>query len=140
KTGLEFPVLYGGGEFRGATLALDRKSATPVYLALAYVADADTPKNKAFVETYQEQYQEAPDIHAALAYDGFQFLFGVLRQAKTEEKKVRDEVAALRKQAFESLTGSFLFDKNHSLQRTLYVVRFEGGQATTVKSYPPETK
>jgi len=97
------------------------------------------PRTREFVERYQKSFAEAPDVHAALAYDNARVLFEAMRQARSfEGPKVRTALAGLK--TFDSLTGPWVFGKDGWVSRRVFVVRLKDGQAKTVKTFGPEDK
>jgi branched-chain amino acid transport system substrate-binding protein len=128
------PVLFGGEEGSIPELLEEPETNHGIYLATAFVPEAGTDRSKAFVKQFTKRYGEAPDVHAALAYDGARLLFTALRQAKSLERDaVRDALAEIKD--FPSLTGPLSFDNQGQAQRPVFIVHIEKGKATKVKRY-----
>lgn len=137
KLAAQVPLVFGGEEVSDKALTADGDPDRPVYRATAYPAGDAVPTAREFGKTYQERFGRAPDVHAVLAYDSARLLFEALRQAKSANgTKVRDELAKLSN--FESLTGPFSFQPDHSPRRAVFVVHLEKGPAKLVKRYEPE--
>jgi branched-chain amino acid transport system substrate-binding protein len=114
--------------------------ADGLYLTTAYVSDADTPLNQAFVKKFREAYSEAPDVHAALAYDGMRLLLEAQRRSKGIEP-VRGELAKIKD--FPGLTSALSFGDDQRLRRPAFLVRLEkragrSAQPITLKRFEPE--
>lgn len=68
--GLRAPLLHGGPDVGPAALESEPPAAAPVYLATAYALEGLTDAGKDFARRYGERFHTAPDLNAALAYDG----------------------------------------------------------------------
>lgn len=141
KSGLAatVPVLFGGDECAPAALLAGRDNGNGVYRATAFVAEDEQPRVKEFVKTYADRFGKAPDVNAALAYDGFRVLFEALHRAQTcAGPKVREELTRI--ENFESLTGPLSLASDHSARRTGFIVRLDNGRVKIAKRYEPEVK
>jgi branched-chain amino acid transport system substrate-binding protein len=127
------PVVLGGPE--GSLAALRAHPlANRVYLATAFVADVEAAPARDFVRRYRERFQEEPDVHAALAYDGAHLLFQGLRQAQAVEGvKVRDALAGIK--TYPTVTGEASLNADHWTSRPLYVLDVANGQGRLVKTF-----
>lgn len=126
-------VVLGGPEGSLAVLRA-HPLANRVYLATAFVADGEAPPTRDFVRRYRERFQEEPDVHAALAYDGAQLLFQGLRQAQAVEgAKVREALAGIK--TYPTVTGEASLNADHWTSRPLYVLEVVNGQARPVKTF-----
>jgi branched-chain amino acid transport system substrate-binding protein len=105
-----------------------------VYLATAFVPDAATPRAVDFARKYGDRFGEAPDAHAALAYDSARLLFEAIgRAGTTDGPKVREALAGITN--FESLTGPCSWGEDQWLVRPGFIVRREKGRAGPAKRY-----
>jgi ABC-type branched-subunit amino acid transport system substrate-binding protein len=134
-------LILAGGEEHLAALQADREAGNGLYLATTYVTDGATPQNQSFARDYQERFHEAPDVNAALAYDGVRLLLEAARRVGVPTpSQVRTEVAGFMSAGFDSLTGTLTFDQNHSARRPLYVGRLQDGQLKVIKRYDPDAR
>jgi branched-chain amino acid transport system substrate-binding protein len=135
ELGDKAPALLFGGE-DGAAKALQEASGKgAVYLVTAWSADADTPRAQEFVKKYREAFGEAPDVHAALAYDNARLLFEALRRTKDELTGARLLEKLRELKDFAGLTGPLSFGEDRRLRRPAFVVRVRNGQADVEKRY-----
>src|SRR5262249_52142488 len=74
-------LIYAGEDCPVQSFDLDPRTSTKFILATAYSADAGE-KSKTFRKAYQDAFQVEPDVHAALAYDGFRILADALKRAQ----------------------------------------------------------
>ena len=135
KAEVKGPVLFGGEESAWPALLAEPDAGRGVYAVTTFAADGLTPRGQEFARKYRERFQEAPDLHAAAAYDGARLLFEALRRAKSgEPERLRPAFADLG--TFDSLTGPLTLDReDHGARRPLFVVRQQEGQPKLVKRY-----
>jgi branched-chain amino acid transport system substrate-binding protein len=127
------PLLFAGGV--EAPYPFDDAAVdNVVYLATAFVPEAATPRAVDFVRKYRDRFGEAPDAHAALAYDSARLLFEAIgRAGTTDGPKVREALAGITN--FESLTGPCSWGEDQWLVRPGFIVRREKGRAGPAKRY-----
>jgi branched-chain amino acid transport system substrate-binding protein len=141
EAGLKLPVLAGSDGELLTGLQADKDMSDGVYTATPFVAGEGPSATEDFVKRYRDRFQEDPDIHAALAYDGIRVLFEAMRRAKSfQPTNLRKELANSEANPFESLSGPMKFDKNHAARRPLYVVQIENGQLRRPILYPAESQ
>jgi branched-chain amino acid transport system substrate-binding protein len=131
------PVALGSSE--GALTALQaRPIPNPVYLATAFIAGQGPAPAQEFARKYQDRFHEAPDVHAALAYDSARLLFeGIRRAGSAEGDKVRNALAEVKN--FDSVTGPMTLDPDHWAARPLFLIEVRRGQLRTIQTFDPET-
>jgi branched-chain amino acid transport system substrate-binding protein len=141
KAGLEpaVPFLLGGGEENSQDLEASGQAKEAVYLATAFYLDDSTPRAQEiakslpraqqFAADYRERFGEAPDVHAALAYDSARLLFEAMRRAKTPEgERIQEQLAELAD--FETLTGPLS-------RRPALLLQVKEGRPSVVEVYTP---
>jgi branched-chain amino acid transport system substrate-binding protein len=128
------PILYGGDEGGPSRL---RKSSGVLYMTTAFVQDHDTTEVKEFVKEYRGLHQEDPDVNAALAYDDTRILLQALGKSAPAFAAQTLRKALAETEKFAGLSGPLGFDKEQRLSRPAFVVRWEGGQAKTMKKFNP---
>jgi branched-chain amino acid transport system substrate-binding protein len=114
KADIHGPVLFGGDGLS----AIPAEAREDLYVATSFAPESDDVDKK-FVDKYRERFHEAPDIHAALAYESARLLFNAMNQAKTPTG------AAVRKELVEST-------KDRVMKRPALIVHFKDGQAKIV--------
>jgi branched-chain amino acid transport system substrate-binding protein len=133
------PFLLGGGEENLQDLQGSGQAKEAVYLATAFFLDDSTPRAQEiakswpraqqFAAAYRERFGEAPDVHAALAYDSARLLFEAMRRAKTlESEKIQEQLADLKD--FETLTGPLS-------RRPALIVLLKESRPSLVEVYTP---
>jgi branched-chain amino acid transport system substrate-binding protein len=137
KMGVEAPVLFAGPEGDLTKLQADPERSRGLYGATSYGVEAGTPRAREFAQKYQERFQERPDLHAALAYDGLRIVREALRRARsTDSAKVREALAGL--EDFDSLTGPVAFGADYGARRPVFIGRLENRDIRIVQRYEPE--
>jgi branched-chain amino acid transport system substrate-binding protein len=129
--GLRVPLLHGGQD--GGAAALEGlPDGADVYLVTAYAPEGLTDAGKDFARRYEERFHAAPDLHAALAYDGARLLLAALRKAPdVTPSRLRAQLA--KREPFEGVTGPWTW-KDGEVRRPLFLLRLENNRAKLVKS------
>ena len=132
KSGLDqsLPLFFAGEE--GSEPILRAAAGNqPVYLVTAFALTGDA-QQRDFVTQYEKQFQEPPDVHAALAYDNMRILIDALRRASSP-KPIKIKEALEDMKDFQTLTGKASFCKDgHWLDREPFVVKVLEGQSKVV--------
>jgi branched-chain amino acid transport system substrate-binding protein len=119
------PVLFGGDDFA----FLPAEMREDLYVATSFVADADEAKE--FANKYRERFKEAPDVHAALAYESARVLFKAMNQAKTPTTGAAVRKELVDSESFAGVTGAISFAKDRVAKRPVYILHWKDGQAKT---------
>jgi branched-chain amino acid transport system substrate-binding protein len=129
-------IIYAGGDGDQRRFDPDTDK-TSLLLASAFFADPASEKIMAFAKSFREAFQTDPDVHAALAYDGLRMLAEAMKRttAQLTPEKVRDELANTKD--FDGLTGPLTITPERQVQRPLFVLRWQNGKATLVKTFAP---
>ncbi len=134
--GLRVPLLYGGADAGPEALQTEPPAAADVYLATAYAPEGLTDAGKDFARRYAERFHAAPDLHAALAYDGARLLLAALRQVPdVSPARLRAQLA--KREPFEGVTGPLTW-KDGEARRPLFLLRLENNHPKFVKAVGPE--
>jgi branched-chain amino acid transport system substrate-binding protein len=129
---LHGPLLVGEDTF--ATIPLDARDN--VCLATCFAPEA-VAEGQDFVRKYRERYHEAPDVHAALAYEAIRTMCKAMNQNKgTSGPDVRKELAGA--ESFPGVIGPLSFAKDHTVRRPALVLQWKDGQATVAERYAAE--
>jgi branched-chain amino acid transport system substrate-binding protein len=132
KSGLDqsLPLFFAGEEGSEPILRATAGSQ-PVYLVTAFALMGDALQRD-FVTQYEKQFQEPPDVHAALAYDNMRILIDALKRASSP-KPIKIKEALEDMKDFQTLTGPASFCKEgHWLDREPFVVKVLDGQSKVV--------
>jgi branched-chain amino acid transport system substrate-binding protein len=129
-------IVYAGADGDQRRFDFDG-DPTSVLLATAFFADPASEKITAFAKAFRESFQTEPDVHAALAYDGFRFLVEAMKRTPSQltSEHVREEL--LKTKDFDGLTGPLTITPDREVLRPLFVVRWQNGALTAVKAFGP---
>src|SRR6266851_5673805 len=122
--------------FAGSSSPAIRKSSMP---ATALDFDPASQKVTSFKKAFRDAFptEAEPDVHTALAYDGFRMLVEAMKGTATQltPERVRDEL--LKTKDFAGLTGALTIPADRVVERPLFVVRWQDRVVTPVKMYAP---
>jgi len=132
KSGLDQSLpLFFAGEEGSEPILRAAAGSQPVYLVTAFALTGDALQRD-FVTQYEKQFQEPPDVHAALAYDNMRILIDALKRASSP-KPIKIKEALEDMKDFQTLTGKASFCKDgHWLDREPFVVKVLDGQSKVV--------
>ncbi len=132
QRGITIPVLGGDG-----LEGIERLGplAEGIYVTAGYLPTIDTPRNRAFVESYQAMFPDEPppNISAAGTYDAIHLLRDIIARVGTDRTRIRDALAALgtTDAAFEGVLGTVALDANGDvINPTVYVSIVRDGVIT----------
>jgi branched-chain amino acid transport system substrate-binding protein len=117
----------GGNGFNSPRLVeLAGRAANGAVSGAAWIMNAPTPGNRAFVKAYREQYGSDPDQFAAQAYAGVHLLATAIKNARSRDPRaIRDALARLRN--VDTVLGKFSFEETRDpLQRPLVQIIRDG--------------
>lgn len=109
-------------------------AATNVYYLSGYVTTA-SDRAKAFSEAYKKEYNEEPNMFAALAYDSV-YMAAKAAEGAADSKALKDNLAALKD--FEGVTGTMSVDAEHNVVKSVYVVGLTNGEQSSVDTVSAE--
>ena len=113
QRGITIPVLGGDGLEGVERLG---PLAEGIYVTAGYLPTTDTPRNRAFVESYQAMFPDEPppNISAAGTYDAIHLLRDIIARVGTDRTRIRDALAALgtTDAPFEGVLGTVALDAN----------------------------
>ncbi|HEL2401443.1 TPA: ABC transporter substrate-binding protein [Streptococcus suis] len=133
--GINQPVLGSDGfDSPQFTELATASAATNVYYLSGYVTSA-SDKAKAFSEAYKKEYNEEPNMFAALAYDAV-YMAAKAAEGAADSKALKDNLAALKD--FEGVTGTMSVDAEHNVVKSVYIVGLTDGEQTSVDTISAE--
>ncbi len=114
-----------------------KDQAVGAVTSLFWAVTLDNPENKQFVEAYQKEYGQVPDVFAVQAWDGVRAFDEALQKTGGDTSDAQKLIRALEDTKFKSPRGDFEFDKDtHNPIQDMYIreVKNQGGQAGNVVS------
>lgn len=161
--GLDFDVLYIPGYYNEAGLIIKQardmgidqavvgsdgfdsvtlvelggaENLNDVYFTTAYTTVGASAELQAFIDAYKAEYNEEPNMFAALAYDATNVLIQAIEEAGSSEGAAVQ--AALARISFNGVTGSFTFDATHTPIKPVLVVNLVDGVQTDAVAVTPK--
>jgi branched-chain amino acid transport system substrate-binding protein len=114
--------LYGGFPLTDATVRkAEGKAAVGITTSSNWAMDLPNQANKEFVDSFKSAYGREPSEYAAYGYDTAMLLDGAIRQAGGDLSNKDALRAALRDAKFNSVRGTFRFNRNHFPIQDWYV-------------------
>jgi branched-chain amino acid transport system substrate-binding protein len=105
------------------TLPAQQDAALGFFGGANWAPDLDNPQNKQFVAAYEKEFGAVPATYAFQAYDAVMLIDGALKQVNGDVANKNALRAALQKAPFQSLRGSFSFNRNHYPIQDFYLVK-----------------
>jgi len=139
ELGIEQPILGPDG-FDSETLMnlAGSKSLNEVYYTTAYTTINASEELEHFINAYRAEYNEEPNMFAALGYDAANLLIQAIEEAGSSDRAAIQK--ALLNIEFNGITGSFSFDDTHTPIKSVLVVTLENGVQTKAESISPKTE
>ena len=106
-----------------STLPAQQDAALGFFGGSNWAPDLDNPQNKAFVATYEKEFNAVPATYAFQAYDAALLIDSAVRQVQGNVANREALRAAMMKAEFNSLRGGFKFNANHYPIQDFYLVK-----------------
>jgi len=130
--------VFGVGSWATADfIRLAGAAAEGIYAAVPYVSSLDTPRNQAFVKTYEAAYRVKPGKYGAAGYNALHIAAAAIARAGSLDAEALRE--ALLKTRYEAPNGVYQFDaKGQAYGFEAVLVRIENKEPKVVASAPVE--
>ena len=124
--GIDKPILGPDGFSDETFVKLsDKKNATDVYYVSGYSSKINlNEKAAAFIENYKKEYEDVPNMFAALAYDSV-YMIAEASKGAADSTEVAKNLGNLKN--FEGVTGVMTIDEQHNPIKSALMVRLENG-------------
>ncbi|HEX2676577.1 MAG TPA: ABC transporter substrate-binding protein [Polyangiales bacterium] len=137
ELGLTVPLLGGDGWDSPKTIEIGGAAVEGVYFTNHYSEQEQRPEVKKFIDTYKQRNGgKTPDAMAVLGYDSMMIMADAIKRAgSTEGPKIRDALAATK--GFSGVSGKISIDDKRNAQKSIVVLKIEGGKFNFVESVAP---
>jgi branched-chain amino acid transport system substrate-binding protein len=136
QLGLNVPFFGGDGWESTTLLEIGKGAVEGHYFSTHYASDAETPKVKGFVASYQKEYGKVPDAMAALGYDSAMFLADAIKRAgTTDSAKIRDAMAATKE--FDGVTGKMSMNAQRDAVKSAVIMQVKNGAFKYMETVNP---
>ena len=138
QLGLAMPLLGADGWDAPELWDLGGYALNDSYISNHYSADDPSETIQTFVHAYRQRNgNQAPDAHAALAYDALRFLAAAIRRAGTTDgPKLRDALAATKN--FAGVTGLISMDQDRNAVKPAVILKLEDTRYIYQETIQPE--
>jgi branched-chain amino acid transport system substrate-binding protein len=125
-------IMGPGSLYSPKLLEIGGASVNGLYTSAVFFPKDPRPEVQKFVKGFEEKYKSAPNMFAAIAYDGINLMAEVLRKAGTDRKAIRDELEKTKN--FPGVTGKITFterrdvikDYRHLVIKNVEFILYEG--------------
>jgi ABC-type branched-subunit amino acid transport system substrate-binding protein len=98
----------------------------------AFFVNSESPQVRAFVDKFEETYQEKPGFIEAVVYDSAMLLLGIINNPHVRYRsELREELLNLIE--FQGVTGLTRFDENGDAQKKLHLLTIKGRKFVEVE-------
>ncbi len=118
-SGLDIPVVGPAFSFDQGILQAVGEAALGVKNTSQWNKDLDNAANRAFVASFQEEYDRLPSLYASQGFDTANLLMSAMDKADVSDTEAFR--AALKEADFASVRGDFEFGPNHHPVQDIYV-------------------
>lgn len=137
--GMDCPIIGGDGFDSKSLLDLAGADAlNNVFFTTAYTTVDASDSLQAFIDAYKKEYNEDPNMFAALAFDSANLMIQAIETAGSKDSaKVQAAMAGI---TFDGVTGSFSFDAAHTPIKSVLVVELVDGVQSGAVSVSPNVE
>ena len=128
RLGLKVPLLGGDGWDAPELFTIGGDALNGSYFSNHFAPDQASPLAQKFVADFKAKYGQEPTGLGALGYDGIVVIADAIKRAgKVEPAAIRDALAATK--GLETVTGKITMDKDRNPEKSVVVLKLEGGKA-----------
>lgn len=128
RLGVKIPLLGGDGWDAPDLFSIGGDALNGSYFSNHFALDQASPKAQKFVADFTAKYGQAPTGLGALGYDGVLVIADAIKRANSAEpSKIRDALAATKD--LEAVTGTLTMDKDRNPEKSVVVLKIDGGKA-----------
>jgi branched-chain amino acid transport system substrate-binding protein len=128
RLGVKMPLLGGDGWDAPELFTIGGDALNGSYFSNHFAPDQATAKSQKFVADFKAKYGQEPTGLGALGYDGVMVIADAIKRAgKADPPAIRDALAATK--GFEAVTGTITMDKDRNPEKSVVVLKIDGGKA-----------
>jgi branched-chain amino acid transport system substrate-binding protein len=128
RLGVKMPLLGGDGWDAPELFTIGGDALNGSYFSNHFAPDQATALSQKFVSDFKAKYGQEPTGLGALGYDGVMVIADAIKRAgKIEPAAIRDALAATKD--YESVTGKITMDKDRNPEKSVVVLKIDGGKA-----------
>ena len=128
RLGLKVPLLGGDGWDAPELFTIGGEALNGSYFSNHFAPDQASPLAQKFVADFKAKYGQEPTGLGALGYDGVMVIADAIKRAGSgSPAALRDALAATK--AYEAVTGRITMDKDRNPEKSVVVLKIDGGKA-----------
>jgi branched-chain amino acid transport system substrate-binding protein len=128
RLGVKVPLLGGDGWDAPELFTIGGDALNGSYFSNHFAPDQASPKAQKFVADFKTKYGQEPTGLGALGYDGVMVIADAIKRAgKVDTAAIRDALATTKD--YEAVTGKITMDKDRNPEKSVVVLKIEGGKA-----------
>ena len=128
RLGLKVPLMGGDGWDAPELFTIGGEALNGSYFSNHFAPDQASPMAQKFVADFKAKYGQEPTGLGALGYDGVMVIADAIKRAgKVEPAAIRDALATTKE--LETVTGKITMDKDRNPEKSVVVLKIEGGKA-----------
>ncbi len=128
RLGVKVPLLGGDGWDAPELFTIGGDALNGSYFSNHFAPDQASAKSQKFVMDFKAKYGQEPTGLGALGYDGVMVIAdAITRAGKADPTAIRDALAVTKD--YEAVTGKITMDKDRNPEKSVVVLKIEGGKA-----------
>jgi branched-chain amino acid transport system substrate-binding protein len=128
RLGVKMPMMGGDGWDAPELFTIGGEALNGSYFSNHFAPDQASPQAQKFVADFKAKYGQEPTGLGALGYDGIMVIADAIKRAgKADPTAIRDALAATKN--YEAVTGNITMDKDRNPEKSVVVLKIEGGKA-----------
>jgi branched-chain amino acid transport system substrate-binding protein len=128
RLGVKLPLLGGDGWDAPELFTIGGEALNGSYFSNHFAPDQASPQAQKFVADFKAKYGQEPTGLGALGYDGIMVIADAIKRAgKADPTAIRDALAVTKN--YEAVTGNITMDKDRNPEKSVVVLKIEGGKA-----------
>jgi branched-chain amino acid transport system substrate-binding protein len=128
RLGVKVPLLGGDGWDAPELFTIGGDALNGSYFSNHFAPDQASAKAQKFVADFKAKYGQEPTGLGALGYDGVMVIADAIKRAgKVDTAAIRDALATTKD--YEAVTGKITMDKDRNPEKSVVVLKIDGGKA-----------
>jgi branched-chain amino acid transport system substrate-binding protein len=128
RLGVKVPLLGGDGWDAPELFSIGGEALNGSYFSNHFAPDQASPMAQKFVADFKGKYGQEPTGLGALGYDGVMVIADAVKRAgKVDPAALRDALATTKD--LETVTGKITMDKERNPEKSVVVLKIDGGKA-----------
>ena len=128
RLGLKVPLLGGDGWDAPELFTIGGEALNGSYFSNHFAPDQASALSQKFVADFKAKYGSEPSGLGALGYDGVMVIADAIgRAGSTQGPALRDALATTK--GYEAVTGRITMDKDRNPEKSVVVLKIDGGKA-----------